>query len=104
MKQTKKVIQKYDYLNISNVENMNEADEFVSVNANVRYTEDKIDKKTKKIVGGSDTYMNKYTISMKFRKNKIEEKLVHKYPKCGANLNINKDSFCEYCRSPTDER
>lgn len=82
---------------------MNEKDEFVSVNANVRYTEDRIDKKTKKIVGGSDTYMNKYTISMKFRKNKIEEKLVHKYPKCGANLNINKDSFCEYCRSPTDE-
>lgn len=47
LKQTKKVIQKYDYLNISNVEIMNETDEFVSVNANVRYTEDKIDKKNR---------------------------------------------------------
>ena len=98
------VKQKYDQLNISDVEIQNNTDEFVEVKAFVRFLDYKIDRKNGKIVSGNNQIRTKRYITLKFKKNSVEKKIAFKCPNCGASLNINEKSFCNYCGKPVDER
>lgn len=98
------LIQKYDQLNITNVEIIKEDDQTLTISATVKYMDYKIDAKTKKIVNGNNKKRIVNYVLLGFRKNKKRDTSIYRCPNCNAGLNINNSSICTYCGSNVDER
>ena len=98
------VKQVYRQLNITNLNIIEEDNEYVTLEGTVRYISYFVNRQTNKYVSGDNkTRINKQVVLM-FRKNNIESRQLYKCPKCGAGLNINTSSICSYCDSVVDER
>lgn len=96
--------QMYDELNVYriNIEDRKiiENKEIVTVKLVSRYMDYVIDNKTKKIKTGVNTHRIEKTNYLVFEKNANDnnKKLIHTCPNCGANLDVNYNGICSYCK------
>lgn len=96
-------IQMFDELNVKSTEIQNVEitdDNFViTVKLISRYMDYIIDKNSKKLISGNNSYRVEKTNILTFTKIrdfKIQD-IVRKCPSCGANMNVNNTGKCEYC-------
>ena len=63
-----------------------------------------MDNNTKKIKSGINTHRIEKTNILVFEKNlnTNDNKNVHKCPNCGANIDINYNGVCSYCKKSVD--
>ena len=100
--------QMYDELNVYkiNIENKNILDnkEIITVKLISRYMDYIIDNKTHKRKSGVNTHRVEKTNLLIFEKKNIdlEKKVVYTCPNCGANLDINYNGICSYCKKSID--
>ena len=96
--------QMYDELNVYkiNIESREVIDnkEIIKVKLISRYMDYIMDNQTKKIKSGINTHRIEKTNYLVFEKliNENGQKIVHKCPNCGANLDINYNGICSYCK------
>ena len=90
-------------INIENVERTNDKEIF-TVKLISRYMDYIIDNKTKKFKSGVNTHRIEKTHILIFEKNNVNNtlKTIHKCPNCGANLDINYNGVCSYCKKSVD--
>ena len=96
--------QMYDELNVYkiNIENtqIHDNKEIINVKLISRYMDYIIDNQTKKIKNGINTHRIEKTNYLVFEKviNNNDKKIIHTCPNCGANLDINYNGICSYCK------
>lgn len=90
--------------NISNLVVVDENEESITLEADVKYITYFVNRKNNKYVSGDDKTREAHTTTLRFRKNDIERRSTIHCPNCGATLNINASSYCKYCNQPVDER
>lgn len=98
------VCQRYDMLNISNLNIYSESESHINLTATVKYADYKIDKQTGKVVSGDKNNRIVKTAWLTFRKQNIENRISYKCPGCGGALDLNATSICNHCGAPIDER
>ena len=78
--------------------------EIITVKLISRYMNYIMDNNTKKIKSGINTHRIEKTNILVFEKNinTNDNKNVHKCPNCGANLDINYNGVCSYCKQSVD--
>lgn len=96
-------IQMFDEFNVKSTEIQNidiTNDNFIiTVKLVSRYMDYIIDKNTKKLISGNNSYRVEKTNILTFNKTrdfKIQGN-IRKCPSCGANMNVNSTGKCEYC-------
>jgi HD superfamily phosphohydrolase len=90
--------------NISNLNIIQEDNEYVTIEGLTRYISYYTNRQTNKYVSGDNKNRITKTIVLKFRKNNIKSKSFYSCPNCGAGLNINLSAICSYCGLAVDER
>ena len=100
----KNVFQKYDLLNISNIELISETCDEITVSATIKYIDYQLDKKKNRVVSGDDSKRLSFFATLVYRKKQVQDQLVYKCPNCGANLDFNASGICPQCNKPIDER
>jgi len=96
--------QVYRQPNISNLNIIDEDNEFVTFEADIKYIGYCVNRTTNKYISGDNKTRIFQTVILKFRKNNIESKSLFSCPNCGAGLNVNESSICSYCGVAVDER
>ena len=93
----------YDELNVHKIDiisrNIVDNKEVITVRLESRYMNYIMDNETKKVTSGVNTHRIEKTNILVFEKdnNTNNNKVVHKCPNCGANLDINYNGVCSYC-------
>ena len=90
--------------NISQLSVLNENNESITFQAEVRYITYFVNRKNNKFVSGDNKTRITKNIVLSFRKNNTESKSVMHCPDCGAALKINSTGICSYCGIAVDER
>lgn len=90
--------------NISNVNIIDEDDEYITVEVQTRYISYYVNRKNNKHVSGDNKSRITKNVILKFRKNQTESKALFSCPNCGAGLKINTSGICDYCGLSVDER
>ena len=98
------VKQNYEQTNVTNIIITDETDEKLVANATIRVIDYLMNRNSGAIVSGSCGGRVERNVVLTFRKNNVENRLSYKCPNCGAPLNINSTSICEYCKMSVDER
>ena len=98
------VRQRYDQTNVTNVQVLSETNSELSASVTIKAIEFLTDRKSGAVVRGNDIERTQRNVVLRFRKNSVEQKLSYKCPGCGAPLNLNATSFCDYCKTPVNSR
>ena len=98
------VRQVYRQANITDLNIIEEDDNFVTFEAKTRHIEYFVNRKNNKFVSGDNTTRISKTTILKFRKNNIKTKTLYNCPNCGAGLKINSSGICSYCGISLDDK
>lgn len=90
--------------NISNLIVLDENNEYVTIEGEIKHISYFVDRKTNKYVSGDNKTRITKTIILKFKKNNINITPIIHCPNCGAALSINTSGICNYCGKGVDER
>ena len=98
------VRQVFRQLNITNLNIINEDNKSLTLQGTTRYISYFVDRKNNKYVSGDNINRISKNITMKFRKNNIENKVLYNCPNCGAGMKINTTGICSYCGTTLDDK
>lgn len=96
--------QLFRQLNLTNLNIVYENDEYVTFQGIARYITYYVNRNTNEYVSGDNKNRITKTITLKFRKNNVESKILYKCPNCGVGIEINASGVCSYCDAALDER
>ena len=90
--------------NISQMSVLNETNDSITFQAEVRYITYFVNRKNNKFASGDDKTRITKKVTLKFKKSNNTDRTVIHCPDCGAALNINASAICTYCGIAVDER
>ena len=96
------VVQKYGELNVSSVDIIRMENDLIVASLVVKYIDYKIDRKTRKFKEGETTRCGR-NVTLKVRYQGHNKDIVYRCSNCGAVLNVNLTSVCNYCGQPVDD-
>lgn len=89
--------------NISNLVILEEDNESLTIQGEIKHISYLVNRKNNKIVSGDNQTRITKNVVLKFRKNDVKTKTLYQCPTCGGGLNINSTGICPYCGQALDD-
>ena len=96
------VKQRYDEMNVASVSIDNNEGKLIEAILVVKYIDYKIDRNTQRCVSGDNLTRKSHVVRLTIVNNKEKSNQIYRCPNCGAGLNVNFTSVCNYCGTPLD--
>ena len=99
---SRNIVQKYGELNVSSVDIISNRNGIITAKIVAKYIDYRINRTTRKFIDG-EKERSTHIITLKIRYQEHNKSNVYRCPSCGAVLNVNLTSICQYCNEPLED-